>query len=62
MMGTDGIVDEAALLNGLGFVHQRQLDALGAGEKGTSKLVDIVCLSLGYYHESTWPAWPTTAG
>ena len=52
MMGTDGIVDEAALLNGLGFLHQRQVDALGAGEKGTSKLVDIVCLSLGYYHES----------
>ena len=52
MMGTDGIVDEAALLNGLGFLHQRQVDALGAGEKGISKLVDIVCLSLGYYHES----------
>jgi subtilisin family serine protease len=52
MMGNDGIVDEAALLNGLGFLHQRQVDALGAGAKGVRDLVDVVCLSLGYYHES----------
>ena len=52
MMSNDGIVDEAALLNGLGFLHQRQVDALGAGEPGIGDLVDIVCLSLGYYHES----------
>jgi subtilisin family serine protease len=52
MMGNDGIVDEAALLNGLGFLHQRQVEALKAGADGVGDLVDIVCLSLGYYHES----------
>jgi subtilisin family serine protease len=50
MMGTDGIVEEAALLNGLGYLHQRQSDALQQGD--ADKLIDIVSLSLGYYHES----------
>ena len=35
MMGNDGIVDEAALLNGLGYLHQRQVDALGAGRRAS---------------------------
>jgi subtilisin family serine protease len=50
MMGTDGIVDEAALLSGLSYLHQRQVKALAEGKVGD--LIDIVSLSLGYYHES----------
>ncbi|HEV2931172.1 MAG TPA: hypothetical protein VGW74_21025, partial [Propionibacteriaceae bacterium] len=42
MMGTDGIVDEAALLNGLGYLHQRHVDARAAGEAGVDDLIDIV--------------------
>jgi hypothetical protein len=52
MMGPDGIVVEAALLHGLADLHQRQVTALDRGEDGLAGLVDIVSLSLGYYHET----------
>ena len=51
-MGPDGVVDEAALLNGLGFLHQRQREAMRAGPDAADQLIDIVSLSMGYYHES----------
>lgn len=53
IMGTDGIVQEADLINALGFLHSRQQEAREAGEDGQADLIDVVSLSLGYYHEAT---------
>ena len=51
IMDNDGIVEEADLINAIGFIHQRQQKAR---EDGPDKdLVDILSLSLGYYHEAT---------
>src|SRR5215210_2783474 len=52
LMGPDGVVDEAALLNGLGFLHQRQQQAKAVGPGSADQLIDVVSLSMGYYHES----------
>ena len=49
VMDNDGIVEEASLINALGFLHQQHRQALATGE--ADKLIDIVSLSLGYYHE-----------
>ncbi len=50
VMDNDGIVEEAALINALGYLHQRHRNALSTG--ATSELIDVVSLSLGYYHEA----------
>ena len=52
VMATDGIVEEASLINCLGYLHQRQAAAQAAGEAGIGQLVDIVSLSLGFYPEA----------
>jgi Subtilase family len=52
VMGTDGIVEEAELINTLGFLHSRQVAARKAGEAGFADVVDVLSLSLGYYHEA----------
>ncbi|MGI3785773.1 MAG: S8 family peptidase [Janthinobacterium lividum] len=45
----DGLVDEYDLLHALGMLWVRQ--ALALAERRSEDLVDIVSLSLGYYHE-----------
>ena len=50
-MDNDGIVEEADLINALGFLHQRQVEARHTGTD--AELIDVVSLSLGYYHEAT---------
>ena len=51
IMDNDGIVEEADLINALGFLHQRQEKARQDGSD--ADLIDVVSLSLGYYHEAT---------
>ena len=51
IMDNDGIVEEADLINAIGFIHQRQQKARKDGPD--KDLVDILSLSLGYYHEAT---------
>ena len=51
IMDNDGIVEEADLINALGFLHQRQVEARNTGTD--AELIDVVSLSLGYYHEAT---------
>jgi subtilisin family serine protease len=50
VMDNDGIVEEAALINALGFLHQQHRNALTSG--ADADLIDVVSLSLGYYHEA----------
>ncbi len=53
VMGTDGIVEEADLINTIGALHQRQVGARAApAEPGIPGLIDVLSLSLGYYHEA----------
>ena len=49
VMGSDGVVLESMLLDALKLLTIRQLVAQAAGD--ASQLVDVVSLSLGYYHE-----------
>ncbi len=51
IMDNDGIVEEADLINALGFVHQRQQNA--RTNSRDEELIDVLSLSLGYYHESS---------
>jgi subtilisin family serine protease len=52
VMGTDGIVGEADLVNALGYLHGLQSGDPEA-EDGLPDHIDVVSLSLGYYHEAT---------
>lgn len=49
VMGSDGVVLESMLLDVLKLLTIRQLVAQAAGD--TTQLIDVVSLSLGYYHE-----------
>ena len=51
IMDNDGIVEEADLINAVGFIHQRQEKARNDGPD--TDLIDVLSLSLGYYHEAT---------
>lgn len=61
VMGSDGVVVNDQFLTALGVLHSRMAAAQQA--KQTDGLVDVVVLSLGYYHESSDPplADPTLA-
>ncbi len=50
VMGSDGVVEEADLIVALGVLGRMVSDAVDA-EPPTASPVDIVSLSLGYYHE-----------
>ena len=45
MMGNDGIVEEAALINGLGFLHQRQVEARATGDRRRADRRRLACRS-----------------
>jgi subtilisin family serine protease len=49
VMGGDGVVSESALLDALWLLVLRQQMAIASGNP--DELVDVVSLSLGYYHE-----------
>jgi subtilisin family serine protease len=49
LMGGDGVVAESNLLDAVWLLLLRQQIAIAAGDVG--KIVDVVSLSLGYYHE-----------
>lgn len=49
VMSSDGYVAEADLLEALNLIWLRQV--LAIKEKRHADLVDVICLSLGYYHE-----------
>lgn len=50
VMRGDGVVPESVLLNTLTLLLARHVEALATGS--TDGLVDVLSLSLGYYHES----------
>jgi serine protease len=54
IMGSDGIVQEGDLLRALSVLNVLVAEARagGPGTKGKGREVDIVSLSLGYYHEA----------
>ena len=49
-MRDDGIVPESALINTLALLLARHVQAVSTGS--ADGLVDVLSLSLGYYHES----------